>query len=159
MFSRFLALIFLTGLGSALAGCRHLAPPESEIKQQVTTNAFPLGKLTFDLPSFSTLEELQRWGAPRNESKKFFYFEKDEAKVVVVVPVWGSGDWFNAILIYAYDPLRSLWRPVAVWNPEVRGVTATFDNRRGIIHFYSGKGAPLLSANIDALRTRRTREW
>lgn len=157
MLTRCLELILAAALMQLAAGCQTGRTPPPAIPP--AAEQFPLGKLTIDLPSFRTLEELKAWGKPHDETEAFFLFEKGAVKVAFVVPTWGSGDHWNAVMIYAFDNLQSQWIPHSVWDTQARGVRASFDKRDGMIDVRSGRGVLIFRTNISALAARRTREW
>ena len=139
----------------SLLGCA-TAPTQ---KSQSSTEEFPLGNLTIDLPSFRTLDELRTRAKPLDGSEKFYLFPLRDPKVAVVISTWGSGDSWNAVTVYAHDELRRIWVPRALWNTESKGVNASFHERLGVIEVRSGRGAPILSMHISALRARRSTDW
>ena len=158
MRSSHLEVVFIASLALGATGCQ-TTRIENPPAIHAAAEQFPLGKLTIDLPSFRTLEELKVWGKPRDETEKFYLFEKGESKVGIVVATQGSGDRWNVVFVYEYDSLRNLWAPVALWDTAVRGVRASFDKRSGMIDVRSGGGVLIVRANISALVAKRTREW
>jgi hypothetical protein len=146
-------LALMTAL--AIQGCA-TGPKDEPI---LPADEFPLGSLTFDLPGFRTLEELKAWQIPLDRSHTFDVFEKDDAKVAVLVVTWGSGDYARTVYVYQFDRLRTQWVARALWTTEAYNIRVTFDQRSGTIRVRSVGGAPIFSANIGALKARRTRDW
>jgi hypothetical protein len=154
-----LEVIFAAGMVFCLVGCatppadHAIAPPVASAEE------FPLGSLKMDLRSFRTLDELRASSKPHDETERFYLFEKNQAKAAVVVATWGSGDHWNAVIVYSYDHLRGQWTARSVWNTEARNVRVVFDKRQGTIHVRSGKGVAIFSVQVEALQARRTRDW
>jgi hypothetical protein len=154
----YLGMIVIVGAVLCVAGCATPQGKQLGATSVAPAEGFPLGKLEIDLPSFRTLEDLKAWGSP-DHTERHYLFEKGQAKVAVIVVSWGSGDWRDAVFVYAYDQFRGQWNPWALWDTDAKNVQVIFDKRKGTIHVRSGKGVPIFSAQIEALQARRTREW
>ena len=158
MLTKHVEVMLVGALALLAAGCQS-ARVDAQANNEVTSSEFPLGKLAVEYPSFRTLDELKVWGAPRDATEAFYLMEKGDAKAAIRVETWGSGDSWNAVVVYAFDSLRSQWVPRAVWNTEAKGVRIEFDKRSGMISLRSAGGVFIVQANISALVARRTREW
>jgi hypothetical protein len=158
MRSRYVEVMLASVLAFFAVGCQTVRN-DSNGGRVVPGNEFPLGKLAINLPSFKTLAELEEYGKPRDGTEQFHLFHKEETKVAIIVETWGSGDSWNAVLIYVFDALRSQWVARAVWNTETRGVQVAFDKQRGVIEVRSKTGVSIFTVNIAALTARRARDW
>ena len=139
-------------------GCQFSSPQKQHIPESAT-KSYPLGELAIRYSSHKTLEELAAWARPRDSTEGFYLFEGESAKIALCIQSWGSGDHWNAIVIFAFDSLRNQWTPRVVWNAETTGVRAVFDKGSGEVRVVSGKGIPIFQANIAALASYPTREW
>lgn len=158
MFSRYLELVILSVALLGCVGCqtapKDIPPPAKAAPEQLL-----LGKLAVEYPAFRTLEDLKTVVKPLDQADGLFLFEKREAKVAVWIQTWGSGDHWNAVIIYMYDAFRQQWVPRAVWDTETRRVRVTFSKRSGMIEARSGGGTIIFQANIAALAANRSRDW
>jgi len=148
-----------TGMALWTLGCATPREDHTLATPVASAEQFPIGTLEINLRSFRTLDELKASSKPHDETEHFFVFEKDQSKVAVVLATWGSGDHWNAVIVYAYDQLRGQWAARALWDTEARNVCVIFDKRKGMIDVRSGGGVLIFRANIAAFVARRTREW
>jgi hypothetical protein len=85
--------------------------------------------------------------------------ESADAKVAVIIVTWGSGDRWNAVMLYAHDRLRDLWAPRAIWNTEAREVRVTFDKQVAKFDIRSTGGVSIFTGNLLAFSSRTNRNW
>lgn len=157
MRSRFLEIVFSAGLSLAVVGCQ-TSHELDRGDQKLANRQYPLGTLTLDLPGFRTLEDLKKFGEPHDETERFYLFEHKGHKLAIIVSAWGA-DYWNVVVIYAYDELRQQWIARGLLNPEVKGVQASFDKSNGAIEIRSGKGALILRTHLNVWPPRPTRDW
>ncbi len=157
MFSRHLKIVLLAALVISALGCR-TSQQREEASNDRSSAQSPLASLAFDLPSFRTFDELKKFGEPHDETEKFYLFEGDTSKVVLIIPAWGADHW-NVVLIYVFDDLRQQWIARGLLNPEVKRLHASFDKSSGTIDIKSGRGVLILRTNAGVWSPRSTRDW
>lgn len=140
------------------AGCQLPSTRKQHVPESLS-KIFPLGELSIKYSSYKTLEELEAWASPRDSTERFYVFEGDNSRIALCVQSWGSGDHWDAVVIFAFDSLRDQWTPRVVWNTETTGVKARFDRSSGVVRVVSGKEAPIFQASLAALASYPTRQW
>lgn len=101
MCTRHLEVILATGMALCVVACATSREDHAAATPTTPAEEFPLGSLNVDLRSFRTLDELKASSKPHDETEHFYVFEKGQSKAAVIVATWGSGDHWNAVIVYA----------------------------------------------------------